>query len=82
MRLLIAAVLAVSLSAAGCEYKEESNTQTSVTNPDGSTTTVKTETKTVNGTTTGTKTETTVSRDGKMTVTQYTKKDGQWVKTP
>jgi hypothetical protein len=75
MRLLFAVVLAFGL--VGCT--SETVTETSVTNPDGSKTTVRTETKTHNGVTKSRKTETTV-RLGQTTKTVYEKKGEDWVK--
>ena len=75
MRLLFAALLAFAL--VGCT--SESFTETTVTNPDGSVTKTRTETKTHNGKTTSRKTETT-TRGGQTTTVVYEKKGEDWVK--
>lgn len=67
----------LAAALAGCT--SESFSETSVTNPDGSKTTTRTETKTHNGTTTSRKTET-VTRGGQTTKTVYEKKGEEWVK--
>lgn len=77
MRTILAAVLAASL--VGCTFESSSSSETTVTNPDGSVTKVKTEKKTKNGTTTETKTETT-TKGGTTTTVVYEKKGDQWVK--
>jgi hypothetical protein len=78
MRLLCAAVLAACL--VGCNFETNKSSETTTTNPDGSTTTTKTKEWTKNGVSGGEKTETTLAKDGKLTVVTYEKKDGQWVK--
>jgi cytochrome c biogenesis factor len=77
MRMLCAAVLAVCL--AGCNVESNMSSETTVTNPDGSITKVKTETKTTNGVKTETKTETT-TKGGTTTTVVYDKKGNDWVK--
>jgi major membrane immunogen (membrane-anchored lipoprotein) len=79
MRLI--AVLFLAALLAGCNMETNTSSKTSITNSDGSTTTTETKESTKNGVSTGTKTETTIGGPGgKMTVTKYVKKDGQWVK--
>ena len=75
MRLFFAALLAVAL--AGCTV--ESHTETSVTNPDGSKTTTRTDSVTRNGKNTTRKTETTV-KGGQTTKVVYEKQGDDWVK--
>lgn len=77
MRLLCAAALAACL--AGCTFESSTSSESTVTNPDGSTTQTKTEKRTRNGVTTETKTETT-SKGGTTTIVAYEKKGGDWVK--
>ena len=79
MRTLFVFLLVLSL--AGCNFESNSNSESTVTNADGSRTTTKIEKKTKNGVTTGKKTETTVAADGKMTIVTYEWKNGDWVKT-
>src|SRR5262245_43671411 len=75
MRLVLATLLALTL--AGCTV--ESHTETSVTTPDGSTVTTRTESVTRNGRTTTRKTETT-TRAGQTTKVVYEKQGDEWVK--
>jgi hypothetical protein len=77
MRLFAAVLLACCL--AGCNVESNSSSETTATNPDGSITKVKTETKNKNGVKTETKTETTM-KAGVTTVVVYDKKGDDWVK--
>jgi hypothetical protein len=78
MRLLCAAVLAACLI--GCNVESNASLETTVTNPDGSTTTTKTKTWTKNGISGGEKTETTLGGGRPATIVNYEKKNGDWVK--
>ena len=79
MRVLLAAILALSL--VGCGTTKDELSADTINNADGSKTTTTTTTRTVNGKTTGTKTERTLGADGKTTaITKYTKDGGDWVK--
>ncbi|HSQ54807.1 MAG TPA: hypothetical protein VLM40_03600 [Gemmata sp.] len=77
MRLLLALVVMCCL--AGCNYETNYSSESTVTNPDGSTTKVRYETKTRNGVKTETKTETTM-KAGTITTVTFDKKGDQWVK--
>jgi hypothetical protein len=77
VRLFFAIVLACCV--AGCNVESNVSSETTVTNPDGSITKVKTETRTKNGVKTETKTETTM-KAGTMTTVVYDKKGNDWVK--
>ena len=77
MRLFLAIVLACGV--AGCTVESNKSSEETITNPDGSITKVKTETRTKNGVTIGTKTETTI-KGGTATTVVYDKKGGEWVK--
>lgn len=79
MRAFAALFLAASLT--GCGNDESFSKSMNVkSNPDGSSLKTETEERTKNGVQTGTKTETHTDPGGKVTVTKYAKKDGQWVK--
>lgn len=78
MRLFFAAVLVAGLL--GCNVESNTSSESTVPNPDGSTTTTKTKTWTKNGVGGGEKTETTLAKDGKLTIVNYEKKNGEWVK--
>jgi len=79
MRTLFVFLLVVSL--VGCNFESNSNSENTVTNPDGSVTTTKIEKKTKNGVTTGKKTELTIGPGGKRSIITYEWKNGDWVKT-
>ena len=77
MRLIVAVFLACCI--AGCNVESNMSSETTVTNPDGSITKVRTEIKTKNGVKTETKTETTM-KSGTLTTVVYDKKGNDWVK--
>jgi hypothetical protein len=78
MRLLCAIVLTACL--VGCTFESNKSSETTTTNPDGSTTTTKIKEWTKNGVSGGEKTETTQAAGKMPTVVTYEKKNGEWVK--
>lgn len=78
MRTIAALFLAVLLT--GCNNESFSSSMQVQNNPDGSSLKTEVEERTKNGVQTGTKTETRTDPQGKVTVTKFSKKDGQWVK--
>jgi hypothetical protein len=77
MRFLVA--LACAAGITGCNKESFSRSVHLKSEPDGSSLKTETEESTKNGVETGTKTETRTEPGGKVTVTNFTKKDGRWV---
>jgi hypothetical protein len=78
MRPLCVAVLSACL--AGCNVETNKSSETSVTNPDGSTTVTKTKTWSKNGVSGGEKSETTLGGGKQPSIVNYELKNGDWVK--
>ena len=74
------AALFLTLLLTGCNDESFSKSMNMKSNPDGSSLKTEIEERTKNGVQSGTKTETHTDSSGKVTVTKYAKKDGQWVK--